>query len=212
LKEAETEIGNFYGPLCALIGAHVAIYNNLIIPEESPEQRHSIAESLLVPVDEQIEQTILKSGVSIDDDKIRTIVHQLLVHTEASKFKKAESDKAEHDKAGQTSAGKVTLKKDLTKFSSDKDIKTIGQKLGELHEKQRYFQLPWGVLSSSPNPGTAVDCEGDQTGSPVAQKSTGFSRVGGDVLNSIIAVAAFGTCILWPPAKARSVVTSCMQI
>jgi hypothetical protein len=96
LKEAELEIGNLYGPLCGLVSVHRAVSEELI-PTESDENRRIGAELLLVPVDVQIEQTILKSAISIGDNNIRRIVHDLLVHTEDSKLWKAEQDKIEQD-------------------------------------------------------------------------------------------------------------------
>ena len=64
LEDAKGQIGDLYGPLCALISVHTSIWNQL--SRKTGESRRTFdIEALLEPLDHTMRDKILGSGVSI---------------------------------------------------------------------------------------------------------------------------------------------------
>jgi len=151
LEDAKGQIGDLYGPLCALISVHTSIWNQF--SRKTGESRRTFdIEALLEPLDHTMRDKILGSGVSIVDADIRVSVQKFLLHEASTQIK------GTHNSA------------DDVPFPTELGTQ-IERKLTALHRRQSFYGNPffglalWTTFDGNPKSGAqddtdAIDCTG----------------------------------------------------
>jgi hypothetical protein len=159
LDDAKSQIGDLYGPLCALISVHTSIWNQFLRKTGEAERTSGI-ETLLEPLDKAMHDKILGSGVSIVDADIRVSVQKFLLHDASTQIKGTDN-----------SAEDVPFPVELGT--------QIERKLTDLHRRQSFYGNPflglnlWKTFDSNAKPRTgdgadAIDCTGKGLMKPAA--------------------------------------------
>jgi hypothetical protein len=137
LGNTRDQIGQLYGPLCALLSVHGQVWES-IKDYNDPEEFMVRLSASIVPLSAKIEDTILGSQITIGEDEIRKDIRMFLLHSE--KLKQI----VDLGKEGDLWKGTDQLSALITELKNEKLFPKdfgghIEARLKELHERENIY-------------------------------------------------------------------------